>query len=137
MKYQQLENLETGWKWQYLIRKWQNNDVICRFIDSSEVNASIERLHAAENQPELIESWIDQEMDPSLIVKLNQAIRAKRKRYFNAENQHTKKKSIDLEYAVWEKLSKKANELDSTLSDTIEYLLSEAASDEMYHGNED
>ncbi|MFA0521325.1 Ter macrodomain-binding protein MatP, partial [Vibrio sp. 10N.222.55.E8] len=23
MKYQQLENLECGWKWKYLVKKWK------------------------------------------------------------------------------------------------------------------
>ncbi|MDF4535720.1 Ter macrodomain-binding protein MatP, partial [Vibrio parahaemolyticus] len=26
MKYQQLENLECGWKWQYLINKWKDGE---------------------------------------------------------------------------------------------------------------
>ena len=62
--------------------------------------------------------------------ELKQAIRAKRKRHFNAEQVHTKKKSIDLDYRVWEKLSNRANELGCTLSDAIEYLLSEASRSE-------
>jgi macrodomain Ter protein organizer (MatP/YcbG family) len=69
-------------------------------------------------------------MSPELDVKLKQAIRAKRKRHFNAEQVHTKKKSIDLDYQVWEKLSQRANELGCTLSDAIEYLLSEASRSE-------
>ena len=58
-------------------------------------------------------------------LKLEQAIRAKRKRFYDAQNQHTKKKSIDLEYAVWRKLSDKSVELGSSLSETIEYLIPE------------
>ena len=71
--------------------------------------------------------WIQKHMNPDLQNKLKQAIRAKRKRHFNAEQVHTRKKSIDLDYRVWEKLSLRAQDLDSTLSDTIEYLLSEAS----------
>lgn len=69
-------------------------------------------------------------MAPELENKLKQAIRAKRKRHFNAEQLHTRKKSIDLDYRVWEKLSSRANELGCTLSDAIEYLLSEASRSE-------
>ncbi|CSB28006.1 hypothetical protein VCSRO22_0975 [Vibrio cholerae] len=69
-------------------------------------------------------------MSSELDNKLKQAIRAKRKRHFNAEQIHTRKKSIDLDYRVWEKLSLKANELGCTLSDAIEYLLSEASRSE-------
>ncbi len=65
-------------------------------------------------------------MSEELDNKLKQAIRAKRKRHFNAEQEHTRKKSIDLDFRVWEKLSIKAQELDATLSDTIEYLIGEA-----------
>lgn len=125
MKYQQLENLEAGWKWQYLLKKHQSQVKISRFIDSSEAHVSVNKLLAAEHDPQAIESWINEEMNPDLEVKLSQAIRAKRKRYFNAEHKHTKKKSIDLEYIVWEKLSERANQLGATLSDTIEYLLTE------------
>lgn len=126
MKYQQLENLESGWKWQYLMRKWKENEVITRYIDSSQIKEIIEQLQACEHNPEKIENWIEKHMAPDLNIKLNQAIRAKRKRYFNAEHRHTKKKSIDLEFSVWKKLSERAKQLDSTLSDTIEYLLSES-----------
>lgn len=69
-------------------------------------------------------------MSLELDNKLKQAIRAKRKRHFNAEQVHTKKKSIDLDYRVWEKLSQRANELGCTLSDAIEYLVSEASRSE-------
>ncbi len=70
-------------------------------------------------------------MSPELDKKLKQAIRAKRKRHFNAEQVHTRKKSIDLDFRVWEKLAEKSKELDCTLSDTIEYLLSESNKTEM------
>ena len=50
-----------------------------------------------------------------ITYKLDQAIRARRKRFFNAEKQSTKKKSIDLEYGVWLRLSKysRKNENDT------------------------
>ena len=75
--------------------------------------------------------WIDEHINPELDNKLKQAIRAKRKRHFNAEHTHTKKKSIDLDYAVWEKLSERAQELGCTLSEAIEYLVSEASRSEI------
>ncbi len=130
MKYQQLENLESGWKWNYLIKKWKDGVQITRHIDSSVSQQAIEELRSIENDPTKVTEWIDEHMSLELDVKLKQAIRAKRKRHFNAEQVHTKKKSIDLDYRVWEKLSHRANELGCTLSDAIEYLLSEASRSE-------
>lgn len=130
MKYQQLENLECGWKWQYLVKKWKDGQSITRYIDRSEIDNAIVELKALEYQPTLVLDWIERHMSPELENKLKQAIRAKRKRHFNAEQLHTRKKSIDLDYRVWEKLSLRANELGCTLSDAIEYLLSEASRSE-------
>lgn len=127
MKYQQLENLECGWKWQYLIKKWKEGEQITKYIDSSDIELAIAQLVEIEYEPVKVIDWIEHNMAPELENKLKQAIRAKRKRHFNAEQVHTKKKSIDLDYRVWEKLSNQANELGCTLSDAIEYLLSEAS----------
>ncbi|GAM57424.1 hypothetical protein JCM19231_2901 [Vibrio ishigakensis] len=130
MKYQQLENLECGWKWNYLIKKWKEGEAITRHIDSSEDAAAVELLRNIEHEPTLVLDWIDNHMSLELDKKLKQAIRAKRKRHFNAEQVHTRKKSIDLDYRVWEKLSQRANELGCTLSDAIEYLVTEASRSE-------
>ncbi|AMF94503.1 macrodomain Ter protein MatP [Vibrio fluvialis] len=130
MKYQQLENLECGWKWQYLIKKWKDGEAITNHIDRSEADNAVRELKSIEHEPTLVLEWIEQHMAPELENKLKQAIRAKRKRHFNAEQLHTRKKSIDLDYRVWEKLSVRANELGCTLSDAIEYLLSEASRSE-------
>ncbi|MBD1575612.1 MULTISPECIES: macrodomain Ter protein MatP [Vibrio] len=130
MKYQQLENLECGWKWQYLVRKWKDGELITRYQDSSESAAAVDGLKKLEHQPTQVIDWINEHMNPELHNKMKQAIRAKRKRHFNAEHTHTKKKSIDLDYAVWEKLSERAQELGCTLSDAIEYLVSEASRSE-------
>lgn len=127
MKYQQLENLECGWKWQYLASRWKDGQQITRYIDKSEIETAVNELLELEDTPTLVIEWIEKHMAPELDNKLKQAIRAKRKRHYNAEQVHTRKKSIDLDYRVWEKLSKKSNELGCTLSDTIEYLLSEAS----------
>lgn len=126
MKYQQLENLEAGWKWMYLFNKHRMGESITCYIDSSEQQQMIAEFLKLEHEPVKALEWIQKHMNPDLENKLKQAIRAKRKRHFNSEQEHTRKKSIDLDYRVWEKLSLRAQELDSTLSDTIEYLLSEA-----------
>ena len=130
MKYQQLENLECGWKWNYLVKKWKEGDSIPCHIDASEADIAVQTLLKLEHQPTGVLEWIANNMSPDLDNKLKQAIRAKRKRHFNAEQVHTKKKSIDLDYRVWEKLSQRANELGCTLSDAIEYLVSEASRSE-------
>ncbi|GAL03574.1 macrodomain Ter protein MatP [Photobacterium aphoticum] len=130
MKYQQLENLEAGWKWHYLVKKWKEGVAITGYIDTSEAEAAVNDLLAIEHEPTRVLKWIDKHMSPDLDNKLKQAIRAKRKRHFNAEQVHTRKKSIDLDYRVWERLAEKSKELDCTLSDTIEYLLSESSKTE-------
>lgn len=130
MKYQQLENLECGWKWQYLIKKSRDGEAITRHIDSSEAAAAVRELKQLEHEPTKVLAWIEKHMALELDNKMKQAIRAKRKRHFNAEQVHTKKKSIDLDYRVWEKLSQRADELGCTLSDAIEYLVSEASRSE-------
>ena len=126
MKYQQLENLEAGWKWAYVVKKHKEGSNVTRYIDTSEAQAAVNSLMSIEHEPTKVIEWISEHMSPDLDNKLKQAIRAKRKRHFNAEQEHTRKKSIDLDFRVWEKLSMKAQDLDATLSDTIEYLLGEA-----------
>ncbi len=130
MKYQQLDNLECGWKWQYLIKKWKDGEAITKYLDSSEAFQAVEQLKRIEHEPSFVLEWVERHMSPEFDNKMKQAIRAKRKRHFNAEQIHTKKKSIDLDYRVWQKLSGRANELGCTLSDAIEYLLSEASRSE-------
>ncbi len=127
MKYQQLENLEAGWKWMYLFNKHRMGESITCYIDSSEQAQFVGEFLKLEHEPVKALEWMQKHMNPDLENKLKQAIRAKRKRHFNAEQEHTRKKSIDLDFRVWEKLSLRAQDLDSTLSDTIEYLLSEAS----------
>lgn len=91
MKYQQLENLECGWKWKYLIKKWKDGEAITRHIDTSEADAAVAELRRIEHEPTLVLAWIEKHMSEELENKLKQAIRAKRKRHFNAEQVHTKR----------------------------------------------
>ncbi|CAK8736785.1 Macrodomain Ter protein [Sodalis praecaptivus] len=65
-------------------------------------------------------------MHPVLENRMKQTIRARRKRHFNAEHQHTRKKSIDLEYLVWQRLAALAQRRGNTLSETIINLLEDA-----------
>ena len=54
MKYQQLENLECGWKWKYLIKKWKDGEAITRHIDTSEADAAVAELKRLEHEPTLV-----------------------------------------------------------------------------------
>ncbi|MGL5758214.1 macrodomain Ter protein MatP [Plesiomonas sp.] len=132
MKYQQLENLEGGWKWAYLVKKMRSGENVTRYTELSEINAVYELLLQAEHQPAQINEWIKINLHAMYETKLKQVVRATRKRYFNAEKEHTRKKSIDLEYLVWEKLSQRAVLLGMTLSETITHLLEESASKHRY-----
>ncbi|WP_213715917.1 macrodomain Ter protein MatP [Cedecea lapagei] len=126
MKYQQLENLESGWKWKYLVKKHREGELITRYIEASAAQEAVEQLLTLENVPVLVQSWIDQHMNPALRNRMKQTIRARRKRHFNAEHQHTRKKSIDLEYLVWQRLAGLAQRRGNTLSETVVQLIEDA-----------
>lgn len=128
MKYQKLENQEAHWKWLYLIKKHREGENITRYEEKSLRESITLQLVEKQNQPQQIEEWIQFHLAQDLIVKLDQAIRARRKRFFNGEKQSTKKKSIDLEYAVWLRLSRYSRKMKMTLSETISYMIDERES---------
>ncbi|OOF88710.1 Ter macrodomain-binding protein MatP [Rodentibacter ratti] len=132
MKYQKLENQEANWKWIYLIRKYREGENITRYEEKSLRESIVAELLESQNYPEKIENWIKQHLSTALPIKLDQAIRARRKRFFNGEKQSTKKKSIDLEYAVWLRLSKYSRKMKMTLSETITYMIDERESKALY-----
>lgn len=132
MKYQQLENLECGWKWAYLIKKYREGERVTRYLDTSQIETAMTQLLSLENNPVKIINWINEHMNPQLDNKLKQTIRARRKRHFNAEQQHLRKKSIDLEFLVWQRLANLAKRRHATLSETIIQLLEDAEKKEQY-----
>ncbi|WP_435947780.1 macrodomain Ter protein MatP [Dryocola sp. BD586] len=132
MKYQQLENLESGWKWKYLVKKHREGELITRYIEASAAKEAVDALLSLENEPVQVSGWIEQHMNPVLHNRMKQTIRARRKRHFNAEHQHTRKKSIDLEYLVWQRLAGLAQRRGCTLSETIVQLIEDAERKEKY-----
>ncbi|AFF23758.1 hypothetical protein SAMN05421675_0020 [Pasteurella multocida] len=132
MKYQKLENQEAHWKWLYLIKKHREGENITRYEERSLSEDKVKQLLSQQNQPQAIETWIKAHLSPHLMIKLDQAIRARRKRFFNGEKQSTKKKSIDLEYAVWLRLSRYSRKMKMTLSETITYMIDERESKAQY-----
>ncbi|MBR0573046.1 MULTISPECIES: macrodomain Ter protein MatP [Pasteurellaceae] len=132
MRYQRLDIQEANWKWQYLLKKHQTGEAITKHQEQSLIELKIETLIALQNCPEEIEQWVKTEMTPEQRKKMRQSVRAKRKRFFNAEKQTTKKKSIDLEYSSWLRLSEKSKELEMTLSETIEHLIDELDNKQIY-----
>ncbi|MGM3191561.1 macrodomain Ter protein MatP [Dickeya dadantii subsp. dieffenbachiae] len=132
MKYQQLKNLECGWKWKYLVKKHREGEPVTRFIEQSAADEAVGRLLKMESQPALVLEWIAQCMNPALENRMKQTIRARRKRHFNAEHLHTRKKSIDLEYLVWQRLAALAQRRGITLSETIVQLIEDAEHKEKY-----
>lgn len=132
MKYQQLENLESGWKWKYLVKKHREGEQITRYLEASAASQAAEQLLTVENKPTKIINWIQQHMNPALENRLKQTIRARRKRHFNAEHQHTRKKSIDLDFIVWQRLAGLAQRRGNTLSETIVQLIEDAERKEKY-----
>ena len=132
MKYQQLENLESGWKWKYLVKKHREGELITRYIEASAAQEAVDELLSLENEPALVNGWIDKHMNPELVNRMKQTMRARRKRHFNAEHQHTRKKSIDLEFIVWQRLAGLAQRRGKTLSETIVQLIEDAENKEKY-----
>ncbi|ATA21513.1 MAG: macrodomain Ter protein MatP [Gibbsiella quercinecans] len=132
MKYQQLENLESGWKWKYLVKKHREGEQITRHIESSAAQEAVDQLLKLENEPVNVLAWIAEHMNPALNNRMKQTIRARRKRHFNAEHQHTRKKSIDLEFLVWQRLAALARRRNATLSETVVQLIEDAERKEKY-----
>lgn len=132
MKYQQLENLECGWKWSYLVKKHREGEAITRHVEKSQAEEAVALLLKLESHPAKVTGWIQKHISPVLINRMSQTIRARRKRHFNAEQQHTRKKSVDLEFLVWQRLSELSQRRGSTLSDTIIQLLEDAERKEKY-----
>lgn len=132
MKYQQLENLESGWKWKYLVKKHREGELITRYVEASAAKEAVDLLLTLENEPVRVNAWIEEYMNPALLNRMKQTIRARRKRHFNAEHQNTRKKSIDLEFMVWQRLAGLAQRRGKTLSETIVQLIEDAEHKEKY-----
>lgn len=132
MKYQQLDNLESGWKWQYLVKKHRDGVEISRYLDGGVAVEAAHALLKSEHHPTKVAQWIALHMNPALEKRLKQTIRARRKRHFNAKQPITKKKSIDLEFVVWQRLAEHAQTLQLTLSGAITHLLEETAGKAKY-----
>lgn len=132
MRYQKLEIQEANWKWKYLLKKYREGENITKYTEQSLIELKIQLLTTLQNSPEEIEKWVKTEMTADQRRRMRQSIRARRKRFFNAEKQSTRKKSIDLDYASWVRLSKQANELEMTLSETIHYLIDEIENKQIY-----
>lgn len=132
MKYQQLENLESGWKWKYLVKKHREGELITCYIEASAAKEAVDLLLTLENEPVHVNSWIEKHINPALLNRMKQTIRARRKRHFNAEHQHTRKKSIDLEFIVWQRLAGLAQRRGKTLSETVVQLIEDAEHKEKY-----
>ncbi|AYA40669.1 macrodomain Ter protein MatP [Xenorhabdus nematophila] len=133
MKYQQLENLECGWKWTYLVKKHREGEPITKYIEKSAAQDAVNELMKLEREPVKVLTWILEHMNPDLSNRMKQTIRARRKRHFNAEHQHSRKKSIDLDFRVWQRLSALSRRRGNTLSETIVQLLEDAEYREKYN----
>ncbi len=132
MRYQKLEIQEATWKWKYLLKKYREGENVTKHEEQSLIELKMQFLTTLQNSPQEIEQWIKTEMTAEQRRKMRQSVRAKRKRFFNAEVQSTKKKSIDLEYASWLRLSKFATENSLTLSEAILHLVDELENKQLY-----
>lgn len=94
MRYQKLITQETTWKWQYLLKKYREGENITKHEEQSLIDLKIQFLSTLQDSPEEVEKWIKSEMTTEQRKKMRQSVRAKRKRFFNAEKQATKKNQL-------------------------------------------
>ena len=132
MKYQQQENLESGWKWKYLVKKHREGELITCYIEASAAQEAVDMLLTLENEPVQVNGWIEKHINQALLNRMKQTIRARRKRPFHAEHQHTRKKSVDLEFMGWQRLAGLAQRRGKTLSETVVQLIEDAEHKEKY-----
>lgn len=71
--------------------KHREGELITRYVEASAAQEAVNLLLALENEPVRVNVWIDRHMNPALLNRMKQTIRARRKRHFNAEHQHTRK----------------------------------------------
>lgn len=76
-------------------QKHREGELITCYIEASAAQEAVDMLLTLENEPVLVNGWIEKHINPALLNRMKQTIRARRKRHFNAEHQHTRKKSID------------------------------------------
>ncbi len=132
MRYQKLAIQEASWKWKYLLKKYREGENVTKHEEQSLIELKMQLLTTLQNSPDEIEQWIKSEMTSDQRRRMRQSIRARRKRFFNAEKPSTKKKSIDLDYASWLRLSKQSADMEMTLSETINYLIDELENKQIY-----
>ncbi|MCK3655145.1 macrodomain Ter protein [Pasteurellaceae bacterium Macca] len=125
MRYQKLEIQEASWKWAYLLKKYREGENVTKHTEASLIEQKMQLLTTLQNSPEGIEGWIKAEMTADQKRRMRQTIRARRKRFFNAEKQSTRKKSIDLDYPSWQRLANVAESMELTLSEAIHLLIDE------------
>jgi len=66
MKYQQLENLESGWKWKYLVKKHREGELITRYLETSAAKEAVDLLLKLEYEPVRVNDWIAQHMNDNV-----------------------------------------------------------------------
>ena len=67
MKYQQLENLESGWKWKYLVKKHREGELITCYVEASAAQEAVDILLTLENEPVQVNGWIEKHINPALL----------------------------------------------------------------------
>ena len=67
MKYQQLENLESGWKWKYLVKKHREGELITCYIEASAAQEAVDMLLTLENEPVQVNGWIEKHINPGSV----------------------------------------------------------------------
>ncbi|MFC6275926.1 Ter macrodomain-binding protein MatP [Psittacicella hinzii] len=121
-KHQKLPTHEAKWKWDYLYNKYLRGENITKYIEAEIVREISLELINAKNKPELIDGWIAKHLNENLHKKLQQALRAKRKRFHDNEKILFAKKTIDLEFKAWHQLSELSRDKEISLSEAIQLL---------------
>lgn len=122
-RHQKLPAQEATWKWEYLHRKLSHGENITKYTEQALVTEVTEQLVASHDNPELVEAWIMNHLNPKLVVKISQAIRRKRKRYFDNEKIFSSKKMVELDYEAWSLLSTYSKSKNVSLSRAVVELM--------------
>ena len=113
------------------VKKHREGELITRYIENSAAQEAVNELLKLENEPVKVLAWIAAHMNPELDNRMKQTIRARRKRHFNAEHQHTRKN-----LSIWSfwfgNAWLPARRRGVTLSETVVQLIEDAERKEKY-----
>lgn len=123
-RYQILPEMETSWKLEYLNKKISSGVNITKYVERGLIDSATQLIVFCDAMtPSQMDHWLASHACPEIIRTLDQAIRRRRKRYFNNEKLTSQRKILDIDYSSWLALSQYAKLNNVTMSQAIMDLL--------------